>query len=56
MFKVAISIKPPEIKTVRPYRLIEPMTKDIKQLRMDDVNQNFKEIKRWIDAKRNYTS
>jgi hypothetical protein len=56
MFKVVISVKPPEVKTIRPYRLIEPMTKDIKQLRMDDINNNFQAVQRWLNVRRNYSS
>jgi hypothetical protein len=53
---VRITVKPAEVKTVKPYRLIEPMTKDIKQLRLDEINNNFKELERWLNAKRNYTT
>ena len=56
MFKFVISVKAPKLKTILPYRLAESMTKDVKEKRLLDIDYNFKELERWVNVKRNYTS
>ncbi len=56
MIKIVIRAKYPVVSYVLPYRLSEPFTRASKLERLALINDNFSNIKRWTDAKRNYTS
>ena len=56
MIKLVIKVKYPTVSYVLPFKLSESFTEASKQSRLSVVNANFQNIKRWIDAKRNYTS
>ena len=56
MIKLVIRVKYPRVSYVVPYRLSEYFTAGPKEDRLSVIDDNFKNIQRWVDAKRNYTS
>ena len=56
MIKIVIRVKYPKISYITPYKLSEYFTSASKQDRLSIVNENFKNLRRWTDAKRNYNS
>ena len=56
MVQISISIKPPKIATIKPYRLIDQLSIGSRQTKIDSINTVFSSIKRWAHAERNYSS
>jgi len=54
MIKVIIKVKHPKISYISPFRLSEEYTAQSKADRLSQIDKNFKNLKRWYDAKRNY--
>jgi len=54
MIKVIIKVKYPKISYISPFRLSEEYTVQTKEDRLSQINNNFNNLKRWVDAKRNY--
>lgn len=56
MVKISINVRYPKIKFVTPYRLIDTMTTDVKEIRLAELNTTLKNIERWANAERNYNT
>ncbi len=56
MVKVSISVRYPEIKLIKPFRLIDAMSIDEKSRLLADITSVFKSIERWTNAERNYNT
>jgi hypothetical protein len=56
MIKIVVKVKNPEINYISPYKLSDAYTSQEKNIRITAINDNFVNILRWANAKRNYTS
>ncbi len=56
MVKMIVRVKYPLISNVIPYKLSEFFSISTRQSRIDTIHNNFQNIKRWTDARRNYSS
>ena len=56
MVKVSISVRYPKISMVTPYRLIEMLSRESKEVRIEELNTILKDIERWANAERNYNT
>lgn len=54
MIKVVIKVKYPKISYISPFKLSEEYTAQSREDRVSTIGENFKNIERWYNAKRNY--
>ena len=56
MVKIVVRVKPPQIRLVPPYRLVDSFSVSVKQDKISILNTVFNDIERWTKIERNYAS